>query len=131
MPLPDSVCFFFLVLPQGYVDNLVEYIRQLSSSWVGHAEYDTTCGARLGVEVITTFWGDRCPSYVGPNSKDGDDPTWLKLKWGVAIASRSLDAWTAAKNNFSVDAVSHYPREYYTHTSGEALYRCMPTRPPS
>ena len=71
--LPDFVCIFFLVLPQGYVDGLVEY--------------ETTCGARLGVEVITTFRGDRCSSYEGPNSKDGDDPTWLKLKWGVAIAS--------------------------------------------
>ncbi|CAM9309409.1 unnamed protein product [Laminaria digitata] len=46
--------------------------------------------------------GDRYLVCVG-TEKTGGDPTWLKLKWGVAIASPSLDAWTAVKNGFQVD----------------------------
>ena len=123
------LCFvlFSPVLPQEYVDVLVTYVKELHTRWAGHAEYDNTRGACLAVEVITMFWGDRCPSYVDTTGKVGGDPAWLKLKWGVAIASRALDAWTAAKNNLQVDAVSLSCRNFYTYALSDILYRLLPT----
>lgn len=85
---------------------MVVYTKSLRAKWTGHDDFDTTRGAYLAVEAVRMFWGDKCPGYVGTEG-EGEDPAWLKLKWGVAIASRSLDAWAAARNGFDVDMVSH------------------------
>ena len=77
-------------------------------SWAGYASFDTTRGAYLAVKVIETFLGDRHPGYACTEKND-EDPTWLKLKWGVAIASRALD-WSSCRNGFDgglVSQISH------------------------
>lgn len=89
------------------------YITELRETWNGHTEHDSSRGAHLALEVVKVFWGDLCTGYRG-TEKEGEDPVWLKLKWGVAIASRALDAWTAASNGFEVDMVRHQRRDCST-----------------
>ena len=104
-----------LVLLQGYVEDLVTYVKTLKASWKDYPDYDTTRSAFLVVEVVKMFSGDEYVGCVG-TEKTGGGPTWLKLKWGVAIASRTLDAWTAAKNGFQVDMVRQPCRACFTST---------------
>ena len=106
--LPFCYGFLSLVLFQWYVSYLLAYRTSLRVSWVGYASFDTTRGAYLAVKVIETFLGDRHPGYACTEKND-EDPTWLKLKWGVAIASRALD-WSSCRNGFDgglVSQISH------------------------
>lgn len=84
---------------------MLAYITALRVLWIGYASCDTARGACLAVNVIKTFMGDGCPEFAFTENKVGY-PIWLKLKWGVAIASRALDVWTSCRNGFNGDLVS-------------------------
>lgn len=96
-----SVCLFLL---QIYVDELVTYLKTLANDWIGHAAYDTAYGAFLAVNVVKTFMGENYAGYTIDH--DGNkDPLWLRLKWGVAIASRALDVWTSCRHGIDDTSV--------------------------
>eukprot|EP00904_Undaria_pinnatifida_P011040 jgi/Undpi1/7066/HiC_scaffold_21.g09540.m1 len=97
-----------------YVDELVTYLKTLADDWIGHAAYDTAYGAFLAVNVVKTFMGENYPGYTIDHDSN-EEPLWLRLKWGVAIASRALDVWTSCRHG--IDDTSDYTEFFAAATN--------------
>ena len=90
---------------QKYTDSLVCYIDKLIT-WGGlQAGQGDAYGTSLAVRVVQALLG---PEKAGNRrrQKKGGEPLWLRLKWGIAIASRAFDVWSAPSSLPNVDMVS-------------------------
>eukprot|EP00904_Undaria_pinnatifida_P008442 jgi/Undpi1/4728/HiC_scaffold_18.g08081.m1 len=81
---------------KSYVADLVSYAEGLERDWrnqpagVSTAEFGTS----LAVGVVRTLGGlSRDGSLI--EGVGGADPLWLKLRWGMATAARTLDVFAA------------------------------------
>lgn len=90
---------------QGYVRDFIIYVRTQQNNWSGRDDSDTAFGASLAVDVVKTLQGNVAEAAATEENSDVE-PMWLKLKWGIAIAARALDVWSARTNNCSLDMVS-------------------------
>ena len=104
------------------------YLNTFADDWIGHAACDTAYGASLAVDVVKTFMGKNFTGYaIGDD--DDEEPLWLRLKWGVAIASRALDVWTSCRHRNddasvrrrSAIRVAHFSKIIVLPTSGTQL----------
>lgn len=94
---------------QGYVDDLISYVKKKKDSWSRRDERDANFGASLAVDVVKTLSGGDCPKEACEGKPHGE-PEWLRLKWGIAIAARALDVCSARVNTYCGDMVSQRRR---------------------
>lgn len=97
---------------QRYVQDLISFVRTQQNSWSGREDSDTDFGVSLAVDVITTLQGKDTQAGAKAGKSNGE-PMWLKLKWGMAVASRALDVWSARVNNCTVDMVNERSRRCF------------------
>ena len=82
---------------QRYTRDFFFYIEELQAKWIGvPAADEAKHGTSLAVDIVRTLLGPGDKGYrEGEEEKKGQDPLWRRLKWGVAIAARALDVWSA------------------------------------
>lgn len=91
---------------------MIDYIEEKRDRWSAHdSDEGTEFGASLAVEVVQTLRGGDRPNVAQRETPDGE-PEWLKLKWGIAIAARALDACSASANGYGGDMVRRRRRRY-------------------
>lgn len=86
---------------------LLALVNSAEAEWKGRRVDDQAHGMKLAVSVVRILMG---PSIVDvPEMRRGvelgNEPDWLRLKWGLVIASRSLDVLEAQSMGLEGEAL--------------------------